>query len=376
MSPQVVIQVSDSSQVGEARRCVMRSAELAGFNETDSGKVAIIATEMANNLVRHASEGELLIQVIETSFGNSVEILSIDSGPGIADVERCLQDGYSTGGTPGNGLGAIRRLSSEFDIFSVPSVGTVIVSRVHGQQTQSTRELFVIGGISIPLAGETDCGDAWRASQSGNVLRLMVADGLGHGPLAKEASDAAVQVFNTQPDADPASLIELANRALGGTRGAAIAVALLDSQTGLLKYSGVGNIAGLLVTDESQQGLVSNNGIVGTHRRKGQQFDYVCAGNGLLIMNSDGLRSHLSLNNYPGLPMRHPAVIAGVLYRDCRRGRDDATVVVVRLVLPGRDAYGRIDLPAASRKRSTSGTGAVSSRRISRNEHGRSGAVR
>lgn len=330
MTRQAAIPVSDSSQIGEARRCVVQTAERAGFNETDVGKLAIIATEMATNLVRHASEGELLIQVIETSLGKSVEILSIDSGPGIAHLERCLQDGYSTAGTPGNGLGAIRRLSSVFDIFSAPSTGTVILSRVHGQESQSVREPYVVGAVCIPMAGETACGDAWTTSQSGNAFRLMVADGLGHGPLAEEAADAAVQVFNTKPDADPVSLLEFANRTLSSTRGAAIAVALLDSQSGSLKYAGIGNIAGVLITDQGHQGLISNNGIVGTQRRKGQQFEYVCAGGGLLILNSDGLRSRLTLNDYPELSTRHPAVIAGVLYRDCRRGRDDATVVVVR----------------------------------------------
>lgn len=330
MSQQVAIPVTDSSQIGDARRSAVRTAELAGFSATDAGKVAIIATEMATNLVRHASDGELLIQIIQTGSSQIVEMLSIDSGPGMADVTRCLQDGYSTGGTAGNGLGAIRRLSSEFDIFSIAAAGTVVLSHVQESGEQVVRDPFVVGAVSKPLAGETACGDAWKCSRSGSVFKLMVADGLGHGPLAEIAASAAVQVFDSRPDVEPASFLELANRALSGTRGAAIACANLDLQTGQLKYGGIGNISGILVSDGGNQGLVSNNGIVGTQHPKRQQFAYTCPDNGLLIMHSDGIRTRWTLDDYPGLSMRHPAVIAGVLSRDYRRERDDATIVVVR----------------------------------------------
>jgi hypothetical protein len=187
-----------------------------------------------------------------------------------------------------------------------------------------------VGAVSQRLSGETVCGEAWKCWQSAQVFKLIVADGLGHGPLAEEAASAAVQVFDLHPDAEPASLLELANRALSGTRGAAIAVALIDLQAGRMKYSGIGNIAGQLLTHDGHQGLVSNNGIVGVNQRKKQQFDYTCPESGLLIMHSDGIRSRWTLNDYPGLSMRHPAVISGVLSRECRRGRDDVTVVVVR----------------------------------------------
>lgn len=330
MSRQIAIPVQDSSQVGEARRFAVATAQLAGFDETSRGKIAIVATEMANNLARYATRGELLIQTLQTGSGPVVELLSIDSGPGMADVARSLQDGYSTGGTAGNGLGAIQRLSAEFDIFSRPAEGTVILSRIPKIDTQWHRDPFSIGGVSIPVSGETVCGDAWNNSQSGDVLRLMIADGLGHGPLAEEAALAAVNAFKAQSGAEPSAVLEEANRALSGTRGAAMAVVMLDVQAAKLKYAGIGNIAGTLIRNEGNQGLISNNGIVGNRPSRRQQFEYACGSGGLLVMHSDGLRSRWTLNDYAGLCTRHPAIIAGVLYRDYRRGRDDATVVVVR----------------------------------------------
>lgn len=128
----VVFPVVDSSQVGEARRIAGRFATELQFSEQQSGNLAIAATELANNLHRYGQDGKLILQALPTSQGSGIEILSIDSGPGMADVYRCLEDGVSTGGTPGNGLGAVRRLSDEFDIFSTVPGGTVVLSRIHG----------------------------------------------------------------------------------------------------------------------------------------------------------------------------------------------------------------------------------------------------
>ena len=279
VSRQAAVPVIESSQVGEARRVAVRFAEQAGLRETEQGKVAIIATEMANNLVRHARDGQLLVQVMQTPQGKMVELLSLDSGPGIVNLERCLQDGYSTGGTSGTGLGAIKRLSSEFDIHSTADVGTAILSRVGADGGQrSPAPLFAVGAVSIPMPGETVCGDAWNCCQSQQELRLMIADGLGHGPLAEEAANAADRIFDAQSSAEPKAYLEAAHKALSGTRGAAVAAACLDAQNGQLKYAGVGNIAGTLIVDMGSQGLVSHNGIVGVQRPKIQQFDYPCTG--------------------------------------------------------------------------------------------------
>src|SRR5688572_26788709 len=116
MPSHVVIAVSDPSTVGEARRVATRLGEQAGLNETDRGRAAIVASELATNLVRHARGGQLLLSAMSGPAAPGVEIISTDSGPGMTDVERCLRDGFSTGGTPGNGLGAVRRLSAEFDV--------------------------------------------------------------------------------------------------------------------------------------------------------------------------------------------------------------------------------------------------------------------
>ena len=158
-------------------------------------------------------------------------------------------------------------------------------------------------------------------------VAVMVCDGLGHGPLAAEAAGRAVAVFDAAPREDAAAMIERAHRALSGSRGAAMAVATLGG--GRLRYAGAGNIAGVISGGERGRGLPSQNGTVGLQIRRVQALDYDWPAGARLFMHSDGLSNRWTLESYPGLGSRHPSIQAAVLWRDCARGRDDATIVVV-----------------------------------------------
>ena len=129
LTPQIAIAVSDSSQAGDPRRAAARIADAIGFDEQSRGEVAIVATELATNLAVHARGGRLLIQGLDLAEGRTVEILSIDAGPGMADVGRCLQDGYSTGNSLGMGLPGARRLMDEFELVSTVGRGTTVTMR-------------------------------------------------------------------------------------------------------------------------------------------------------------------------------------------------------------------------------------------------------
>jgi anti-sigma regulatory factor (Ser/Thr protein kinase) len=317
--------------VGEARRIAARLAELAGLGETDRGKVAIIVTELGNNLVRHATNGgEMLLRALPAPQAG-VEVLAVDRGPGMADVAACMRDGFSTGGTPGTGMGAVRRLSSAFDLHSARPGGTVVLSRVTApKEPEAPAEAFDWGVVCLPVAGEEACGDTWRLASAGGRLSLMIADGLGHGPLASDAAEAAGAAYDADPFAGPAAIVGACHDRMHGTRGGAVAVADVDAASGAARYAGVGNVAGSIVNGADSRGLFSHNGTAGVQVRKVQQFDYPWPRGGLLLMHSDGLQSRWSFDPYPGLAQRHPAVVAGLLYRDFARGRDDLTVAVVR----------------------------------------------
>lgn len=331
-NPQSRLRVEDSSHVGECRRAAQGMAATHAFSETLIGRVGIVATELANNLVRHAGRGELLIQAICDGPGITIELMAIDQGPGM-DVVKCVRDGYSTNGTAGTGLGAVLRLSTLFDLYSVIGQGTVAVSRIAKPlPTESAhsngRRTPEIGAICIAVAGEIECGDTWRIAQRGDTMAMMLADGLGHGPLAATASRAAAAAFISQPFDSPADLMQRLHHALAGGRGAAAACAVLSYETGRVSYSGIGNIAGRVVSSARSRGMVSHNGILGVRLPRKQEFQYICEPGSRVVMHSDGMSARWSIDAYPGLLARHAAVIAGVLYRDHVRARDDVTIVV------------------------------------------------
>lgn len=325
-----VVRVAESSQVGEARRVAVRIAAEASLSETDRGKVAIIATEMANNLHRHASGGNVLIRALQGDDRSGVELLAIDRGPGMANVARCMEDGFSSGGTAGAGLGAMRRLSTEFDIFSAMPSGTVVLSRLFADARPRASGAAQCGVVCVAAPGETACGDNWSIAERDGVTTIMIADGLGHGVLAAQASAEAVRIFTTQPFQRPASFLDSAHHPLRTTRGAAVAAAYIDSARRTLYYAGVGNICGYILGANESRGLVSHNGTLGLQIRAVKDIEYAWPEHGMLVMHSDGLNTRWDLAAYAGLAPRHPAVVAGVLYRDFTRGRDDVTVAVVR----------------------------------------------
>ena len=189
MTPYANMVVEEASQVGAARREAMAIAKHMGLDEERCGRVALVVTELGTNLVRHAYGGRLLAGQQGIDGTRCFEVLALDSGPGIADVERCIQDGYTTGNTPGTGLGAVKRLSDEFAFFSALGAGTVMVARIGGVQVDDSSHQggFFVSGICLAAPGESECGDGWAVRVAEDQLTVMVADGLGHGchlPLA------------------------------------------------------------------------------------------------------------------------------------------------------------------------------------------------
>jgi anti-sigma regulatory factor (Ser/Thr protein kinase) len=319
--------IDEETKVGEARRQSSELARRHGLDPATVGRVALATTELATNLLRHGGGGELLVQPISRSGTNLIELIAIDRGKGMHDIERCLSDGYSTAGSSGTGLGAVRRLAAEFDIYSLAGEGTVVLARIGAESQIALRNRINFGAVSVPVEGESVCGDSWRIALDGGATAVMLADGLGHGILAADAAQTAVAAFESGPFDEPSEVLQRAHRAAAGSRGAAAACARLGMD-GEVMYAGVGNISGSVVSDERARGMVSHGGTLGLRMPRLQQFDYQRKPQSLVIMHSDGISARWDLRLRPGLLQRHPAIIAAVLYRDHARGRDDATVVV------------------------------------------------
>ena len=326
MPVDVLVPVKEKTDVAVARRTALEMASLTGLKKTDMGAVGIVATEAATNLIKHGGGGDIVLRELRGSLEPVMELIAWDRGKGMGNLAHCFQDGYSTAGSPGTGLGAIARLASFHQVYSHTACGTVLVA--HIGPPRPTREWFDVGAISVPYPGESVCGDAWVLRASYGRCRVMIADGLGHGLYASEAAARAVDTVKDHQSLGPLALLEDVHLRLRGTRGAAVAVADLDFSAGALTFAGVGNISGSIVSGPDRRQMVSMNGTVGHEMRKLQLYQYPLPPDALVILHSDGLSANWALEKYPGLTSHHPSVIAAVLLRDFRRLRDDATVVV------------------------------------------------
>jgi anti-sigma regulatory factor (Ser/Thr protein kinase) len=322
------LRISESSQVGEARREAQHAAERLGCDESAASNIAIAVTEAATNILKHAGGGELILRSLGKEEGEGLEVLALDRGPGMSSVKQCFTDGYSTGGGAGTGLGAMSRLASSFDIYSQPERGTALLLRF-GKTAPPGR--LQIGAVSVPKPGEEFNGDTWAVVHGERSELILLADGLGHGEDAEEASEAALKPFGRGNGREPAAILEEIHQALRPTRGAAAAVARLDLWKETLHFAGLGNIGGTVLSGGTSRSLVSMAGIAGHQARKVQEFTYPCPPGSLVVLHSDGLSTHFRLDSYPGLRERHAALIAGVLYRDFARGNDDVTVLVAKV---------------------------------------------
>ena len=324
------IRVENGSDVAEARRRAVAAAQLLGFDELRAGEVALVATELSTNLLKHGGGGRLLLDAVD----ERVDLLALDSGRGMADIGACLHDGYSTAGTPGTGLGAVRRLSARFELASWPGQGTAVLASVERDGLAAGDGTARVGGIVVPKRGEAVSGDdwAWHADAAG--CTVFVVDGLGHGTEAAVAANAAVKQFRLSCAAPPAEIIQAVHRAMKHTRGGAVAAARVDWGSRTVAFAGVGNIAGVVLgPGGAVRRMVSHNGTAGHVVRRIQSFEYPC-GQGPMILHSDGIAGSWSLDPYAGLARAHPLLLAGVLYRDFARARDDATVVVAATAEP------------------------------------------
>lgn len=320
--------------MGEARRRAVKLAQSLGFSEAAAGTLALTVTEAATNLVKHAKQGELVIRALQNGRMGGVEVLALDRGPGLANPARSLADGHSTAGSAGTGMGAMQRMSAEFNIHSVLNSGTAVrlVMWADGNHHLDFDKGLELGAICLPKAGESACGDAWTAVSTRKGQLLCVVDGLGHGPDAAAAARLAVEQVEqlAAKDLSLREIIEAVHLALRPTRGAAIALARLHAGEPVCTFCGIGNISACLVHQGQTRSMVSHNGIMGHQVRKVQEFTYPTHENALCIVHTDGIATRWRLDDYPGLERSNAALIAGVLYRDYARRRDDATIVVVR----------------------------------------------
>ena len=327
-APLVPLAVDDATHVSQARRASTRLAESLGFDATAVGNVALVVTEIGTNIVKHGRGGQILLHPVSQTGVVGIDIVGLDRGPGMADIDRCVRDGYSTAGSAGTGLGAIRRLAAVFDVCSAPGHGTALLARVWARPPAvDTPRAVTVGAAANVYPGETVSGDAWAVEQTATRTLILVVDGLGHGAIAAHAAAESVRLFRANASRSPRDVMQALHDGLRSTRGAAVGVTEIVPDRSLVRFAGIGNVAAAIVAPGVRRHLISHNGIAGHTVRRIDEFSYPWPKDGVLIQHTDGLATHWDLDRYPGLLKRSPNLIAAVLYRDFTRGRDDVTVL-------------------------------------------------
>jgi anti-sigma regulatory factor (Ser/Thr protein kinase) len=330
--------IEDRSYIAFIKREIHLKAVGAKFDKIEVGKIDIIVSELTSNLIKHAIEGELLYR-ISINAGNvpTFEVICIDKGPGISDMPSAMRDGTSTKGTMGGGLGAMQRMSSLFQIFSMRQWGTVLYSRVGpearvSEQSKSGLDLDV-RAVCVPKAHEEVCGDGYKVVNTATHTKILFGDGLGHGPHAKEAMDAAGNFFFESEDNEPVEIIRRMHEEVRRTRGLVAAVAVIDKKAARWHLCGVGNISVRLYSGIEYRNYMSYNGTIGMNIPKSMNSTIIpLERNQHLIMCSDGLTTRWNLGPYPAIFKYDANLLAGVLYKDFSRGNDDASILIAKVI--------------------------------------------
>lgn len=329
------LNASDRSYFAILKKDVHALASQAGFSPVRLGEIDIVVSEIVSNMSKHAKGGELFVKLMKHNDIPGIEIIAIDQGPGIADVPRMMKDGVSTSKTLGHGLGAIQRLSDTFQLYSQKEWGTVILSRIFNAEIPyRKREPAEIRSLVVPKPGETACGDAFGCVVTPDHLRLFLADGLGHGQEAANASRAAIEAFDGCTETSAVETIRHIHQAVRKTRGLVGTVAIFDFKERFWNICGVGNILTRIQGPGILKNPVSYNGIIGLNipnSMKDQVVNYEPLQT--LIMCSDGIRSRWELLKHTGIARYDLSVMNALILKDHARNTDDMSVASCKLSL-------------------------------------------
>lgn len=333
VAPGQTLAIMAAGDVFLAQRSARAMAEAVGFDARTIEEIAIVVSELASNLVRHAGGGEIRLSPLADGRRVGVQIEAVDHGPGITDVEQAMADGFSTAGGLGFGLGAVNRLMDEVDITTA--------GQARAENRVSCRRWLRATALPLP-ASPLDIGVATRAHPrmrlNGDAFvvhrwdqsaLVAVIDGVGHGDLAHDAARAAQQFVESHSDQPMTAIFRGAGRACG-TRGVVMAAARIDWAAGSLTFASVGNVEARLLRNDGPASLIARRGIVGLNGPSPTATEHDWRAESVLVLHSDGVDRGWRWEDIPQLRVAPADAIARHLLRSCARTDDDATVLVVK----------------------------------------------
>lgn len=338
----------DEAHIGLARRSVRRVAAELGMSERQIAEIDIAVKELGSNAIKFAqATGQLFVAQMDTLIDPSgVEIIYVDKGPGIEDLTNALEDGFTTAGSMGAGLGAIKRMADEFYIYSTPQSQTRRLA-LHGRTTHGTAVVFrkhlaaeegspqskkaIWGTFTRPAIGGDASGDAYVIRRDEDHCLVAVIDGLGHGLGAREAAREAVAAILENASRPLDVIIQTTHDSLRSTRGAVAGLASIDCVKGTIEYAGIGNTDFRAFGGGGCLRFISLNGTLGSRLERVKVFKEQLPKSVVIVMSTDGVSERWDADSYPGLLGLHPELLCAVIARDYSRANDDATIMCGRL---------------------------------------------
>jgi anti-sigma regulatory factor (Ser/Thr protein kinase) len=329
-----VLIANDRSYFAILKKEVHSLVVSAGFSDRKIGEIDIIVAELVSNLVKHSGGGSLLVKLIEEEGLQGVELVAIDNGPGMTDITRMVADGVSTKNTLGQGLGAMKRLSQVFQVYSQKNWGTIILCRIFETDLPKFNKppLCSVKTVIIPKTGESSCGDGFVSKSNKETIKLFLGDGLGHGPEAEKAIVTACDAFLKCEEESPSEIIRYINSHVKKTRGLVGTVAAYSVREKKWQLCGVGNISTLVRSPSNSRMYSSYNGIIGLNvpnTLKNQEVDR--EDEQVIIMCSDGIKSRWDGAQYPAIMRYDLTMLTAALLKDFARYTDDMSVAACKL---------------------------------------------
>ena len=332
--------ITDSASLSLARSRVRASARRLQFSQKVSEAAQLVCSEILNNQLKHVAYPGIF-QIWELTWPDKyLDFFALDCGGGIRNIVEALTDGYSTAGTLGRGLGALRRFSSDYEIYSLTKSGnpasfwhgTAVWARFSNKIKKKAKEISEIEtGLFIrPLGDTLYNGDAIYLKDDSSGISWIHLDAVGHGERAWEIIKNIGDVIVPCEYVD--DVIKDIDTILKGKKGAMGIAASYNFREKIVNICGVGDINACIVGGGKKKMVPLSEGILGRDHRALKISHIPISEGDLFITASDGLRYRWDPSFFPGLWSRHPQMIAFMLGYLLSRGNDDKSLFILKKV--------------------------------------------
>lgn len=337
------------------RRSIKLLCLRIGFSSNSIDSVLLMLTELLTNVSKHAKGiAEISATVLKQDYRYSgIKVVVRDYGPGIDNISEALLDGYSSAGSLGLGLGAVKRLSDEFIINSNPhtkynfDTGTVVefikylkskpvnmlsmdnLPQYHNKSTYFNSAKWFLDGNSEKKDGSRYNGDAIYWSNDTNEIIGAVIDGIGHGYPAYIASKLALEAIKNNKNKTVSQILKIMHKDLAESVGCQILLLKIDKNSKLLTYIIIGNIRAFVLEGSSFKSLLSKDGTIGRMLPSLSEQVINVSQPISLIAHTDGISrvwiSELRSNNQMKIQ-----VFNNEYFRNYRKRNDDSSWLCLR----------------------------------------------